>query len=133
VKAGRIVTLLAATCLTLAMPLPAAAQGDAAPDVRGTWTGPWYLGMTSGVATLIVQGDTTLTGSLQLTNNERFGTAPRPLTEAHFEDGQFRFRVTGEDGQRMSAQLPVAGEGSRMKGLAKYSGYNIKFELARQK
>lgn len=132
-NAGRVIAVLAAASLALTMPWRAAAEGDVASGVRGIWTGPWYLGMTSGVATLIVEGDTLLEGSLQLTNNERFGTAPRPLTEARFEDGQFRFKVTGEDGQRMTAQLPVAGEGTRMKGLAKYSGYNIKFELTRQK
>lgn len=130
---GRIVIALTASWLSLAAPLPAAAEGDAAPDIRGTWTGPWYLGMTSGVATLVLEGEPALKGTLQLTNNERFGVAPRPLSEARFEEGQLRFKVTGDDGQRMTAQLPVTGEGARLKGLAKYSGYNIKFELTRQK
>ncbi len=132
-KAGRIALLAVTAWLMLGAPLPAAAEGDAATDVRGTWTGPWYLGMTSGVATLTLRGEGVLEGSLQLTNSERFGTAVRPLSEAQFEGGQLRFKVTGEDGQRMTAQLPVTGEGTRMKGLAKYSGYNIKFELTRQK
>lgn len=130
---GRIVVAVAASCLLLAAPLPAAAESDAATDVRGTWTGPWYLGMTSGVATLILEGEPALEGTLQLTNNERFGVAPRLLSDARFEDGQLRFKVTGDDGQRLTAQLPLTGEGSRLKGLAKYSGYNIKFELNRQK
>jgi hypothetical protein len=132
VKAGRIALLAVMAWLVLGVLPRAAAEGDAAIDVRGTWTGPWYLGMTSGVATLTLRGEAALEGSLQLTNNERFGTAARPLSEAQFESGQLRFKVTGEDGQRMTAQLPVAGEGTRMKGLAKYSGYNIKFELTRQ-
>lgn len=122
-----------AAWLLLGAPFAAGAESDPATDVRGIWTGPWYLGMTSGVATLTLRGETALEGSLQLTNNERFGTAARPLSEAQFEGGQLRFKVTGDDGQRMIAQLPVAGEGTRMKGLAKYSGYNIKFELTRQK
>jgi hypothetical protein len=133
VKAGAIALVAVMAWLVLALPVRAGAEGDAAIDVRGTWTGPWYLGMTSGVATLTLHGEAALEGSLQLTNNERFGTAVRPLSEARFEGGQFRFKVTGEDGQRMTGQLPVEGEGTRMKGLAKYSGYNIKFELTRQK
>jgi len=110
----------------------ARAAGDAA-VVRGTWAGPWYLGMTSGIARLVLSGEGALEGSLQMTNNERFGEETVRLTEAAFDGANLRFKVTGADGKALVAELPVTGDGARMKGFGKYGGYNVRFELSRQK
>jgi hypothetical protein len=110
----------------------ARAAGDAA-AVRGTWAGPWYLGMTSGIARLVLSGEGALEGSLQMTNNERFGEETVRLTEAAFDGATLRFKVAGADGKALVAELPVSGDGARMKGFGKYGGYNVRFELSRQK
>lgn len=110
----------------------AQAAGDAA-AVRGTWAGPWYLGMTSGIARLVLGGEGALEGSLQMTNNERFGEETVRLTEAIFDGSNLRFKVNGADGKALVAELPISSEGARMKGFGKYGGYNVRFELSRQK
>jgi hypothetical protein len=111
---------------------PSTRAADAA-AVRGTWAGPWYLGMTSGIARLVLTGEGTLEGSLQLTNNERFGEEPMTLTDAAFDGTNLRFKVIGADGKALVAELPISGDGARMKGFGKYGGYNVRFELSRQK
>lgn len=113
--------------------VPSARAGADATAVRGTWAGPWYLGMTSGIARLVLAGEGTLEGSLQMTNNERFGEETIRLTEAAFDGANLRFKVTGADGKALVAELPVSGDGARMKGFGKYGGYNVRFELSRQK
>lgn len=124
---------LAVACAALLAPLPLrAAEGDPA-AVVGTWSGPWYLGMTSGVARLALTGDGVLRGTLQMTNNEKFGEAEVPLAQAALDGNLVRFKATGADGRVLVAELPLAADGTRMKGLAKYGGYNVRFELTRQK
>lgn len=103
------------------------------PAVAGTWAGPWYLGMTSGVAHLTLAGEGTLEGTLQMTNNEKFGEEAAKLTQAAADGTTLRFKVTGADGKALVAELPVSADGTRMKGFARYGGYNMRFELTRQK
>jgi hypothetical protein len=110
-----------------------AARGDdtAPAPVAGSWQGPWYLGMTSGIATLVLEQGALPGGSLQLTNNEAFGPEARPLQDISIVDGRLRFRVKGADGRLLSADLPMSGQGRALKGFAKYGGYNIRLELVR--
>lgn len=106
------------------------AAGDSGPDaITGTWQGPWYLGMTSGTATLVLEQAEGLRGSLQLTNNEAFGSGTRSLQDVVLSDGSLRFRVKGADGRVLSAELPVTPAGRALKGFAKYGGYSIRLEL----
>ncbi len=107
-------------------------SGDAG-AVRGDWTGPWYLGMTSGIARLTVSGDSKLQGTLQMTNNERFGADAVAVEDVIFRDGQLSFRAIGADGKALVGQLPLSANGTVLKGFAKYGGYNIRFEFARPK
>jgi hypothetical protein len=106
---------------------------NAQAGVRGAWTGPWYLGMTSGVARLTLTGEGALEGTLQMTNQERFGAEAGRLLQAAFDGGTLRFRVVGADGQALVADLPLSGDGTSLKGFAKYGGYNLRFELSRHK
>lgn len=123
---------LAALGLWAFLTSPARADADPA-AVRGTWTGPWYLGMTSGIARLALSGEGALEGTLQMTNNERFGEETAKLTEAAFDNGTVRFKVTGADGKALAAELPLSADGTKMKGFGKYGGYSVRFELSRQK
>ena len=113
-------------------PVPTGAAADQA-TIAGTWAGPWYLGMTSGVARLTLTGEGALEGTLQMTNNEKFGEEAAKLTQAAVDGATLRFKVTGADGKVLAAELPVSADGSRMKGFARYGGYNMRFELSRQK
>jgi hypothetical protein len=109
-----------------------AAGEDGARAVLGTWRGPWYLGMSSGTATLVLAGDATLEGSLQLTNSEGFGDAPVPLRDVAIVDGKLRFVAIGADGQRMVADVPVDLDKGRLKGFVTWGGYKVRLELQRQ-
>lgn len=99
-------------------------------DAAGVWRGPWYLGMTSGVATLVVGGASS-PGTLQMTNNENFGTEPMTLREGHLRDGRFEFRVKGADGRILEGALPVDRPKGVMKGFGRYGGYKLLFDLTR--
>lgn len=114
------------------LPVPTGIAADQA-SVVGTWAGPWYLGMTSGVAHLELTGEGALEGTLQMTNNEKFGEEAAKLTQAVADGTTLRFKVTGADGKALVAELPVSADGTRMKGFARYGGYNMRFELTRQK
>jgi hypothetical protein len=101
--------------------------GVHADDLSGTWKGPWYLGMSSGVATLQVDGSN---GSLLLTNNENFGAEPVALKSVSFESNVLRFRAKGSDGSLMVASLPVRDDGA-IRGTVTYGGYKLLLELSR--
>lgn len=126
-------TMALAAMSTGALLRPLVSAGADAAVVRGTWAGPWYLGMTSGIARLTLTGEGALEGSIQMTNNERFGEESMKLTEAAFDGTNLRFKVTGADGKSLVAELPLSADGARMKGFGKYGGYNVRFELSRQK
>lgn len=122
--------ILATLGLGALLAAPAVANAE---PVAGTWAGPWYLGMTSGVARLTLAGEGALEGTLQMTNNEKFGDEVVPLVQAAADGTTLRFKVMGADGKVLAAELPLSADGSRMKGFARYGGYNMRFELTRQK
>jgi len=103
--------------------------GVHAEELSGVWKGPWYLGMSSGVAVLRLGGDE---GSLQMTNNENFGAEPVPLKDVSYEADVLRFRAKGSDGSVMVAGLPVRGDGA-IRGSVTYGGYKLRLELSKVK
>jgi hypothetical protein len=103
----------------------ALAEGTAAID--GVWEGPWYRGMSSGKARFEVGGGA---GSVKLTNSETFGDAPRLLSKVEFDGKTFRFEVQGGGGL-LAASLKLNDKGDQMKGMGKYEGFGVRFELAR--
>lgn len=109
----------------------AVAEDAIVSDVAGVWRGPWYLGMSSGVATLVVGDGAASPGTLQLTNNENFGTEPMALREGALRDGRFEFRVKGADGRILEGALPVDRLKGIMKGFGRYGGYKLLFDLTR--
>jgi hypothetical protein len=101
--------------------------GVHANDLSGVWKGTWYLGMSSGVAELRLAGGS---GSLQMTNNENFGTEPVLLRDVSTDANVLRFRAKGSDGSTMVAALPVRVDGV-IRGAVTYGGYKLLLELSR--
>lgn len=124
----RLLPLLGAvTVVPWTVRSPARADDGSA---AGLWRGPWYLGMSSGTATLVIAAGAT-DGTLQFTNNDAFGDTPVPLRELRVADGALRFVATGADGKRMVCDLPVDLAGGRLKGFVTYGGYKLRLELVR--
>lgn len=103
--------------------------GAHAEGLVGVWKGPWYLGMSSGVAVLRL-GDGE--ASLQMTNNETFGAEPVNLKDLSYEAKVLHFRAKGADGSVMVAAIPVREDGA-IRGAVTYGGYKLRLELSRLK
>jgi hypothetical protein len=103
----------------------AVAEGTGAID--GAWEGPWYRGMSSGKARFEIRSGA---GSVMLTNAETFGQEPRPLSKVEFDGKTLRFEVQGGGGP-LGASLKLNDNGDQMKGMGKYEGFGVRFELAR--
>jgi hypothetical protein len=114
---------LAALTFTLAVPAGAADMAA----VNGKWEGPWYRGMTSGKAVFEIRD---AGGTIQLTNSETFGDDVRPLKKVEFDGKTFRFVADGGTGP-MTAALKLNERGDQMKGMGKYEGFPVRFELMR--
>jgi hypothetical protein len=95
--------------------------------IDGKWEGPWYRGMSSGRATFEIKDGA---GSVQLTNSETFGDQPRALSKLEFDGKVFRFEVPGSGGP-LNASLKLNDKGDQMKGMGKYEGFGVRFELTR--
>ncbi len=128
-RLGKRARLMTAACL-FALAGPSVWAGETSMD--GLWKGPWYLGMSSGTAELRIStvGES-LSGTLQLTNSETFGTEAHPLRNASLSNGAFQFRVAGEDGQVMVGEVPVDLAKGVLKGAVRYGGYKLRLELLR--
>ncbi len=104
------------------------ASADEAMPEPGLWRGPWYLGMTSGVAELKLAADG---GTLMLTNNENFGAQAVRISDLERIPGQLRFRAPGADGKTLACQIPVSSDGTKARGFCRYGGFNLRFEFSR--
>jgi len=119
----RMLVVLAATAFPVA---DTVAQGGQAID--GTWEGPWYRGMSSGVAKLRIAGEA---GTLQLTNAETFGAEPRPLAKLAVSGTEVSLRADGSGGAPLTVDLKLNEAGDKMKGMGKYEGFGVRLELQR--
>ena len=104
-----------------------AIAGDTA-AIDGKWEGPWYRGMSSGKATFQIKDGG---GSVKLTNSETFGDEPRALSKVEFDGKVFRFEVATGGGP-LTAGLKLNDRGDQMKGMGKYEGFGVRFELTRE-
>jgi hypothetical protein len=122
--------LAAAVLLSIAALGPAAARAadNALDSLAGAWEGPWYRGMTSGKVKIVIDREG---GSIQFTNLDNFGDAAHPLTRAALEAGTFTFRTEGEKGGTLSAALNVNEAATQMKGMGKFDGFPLRFEIKR--
>jgi hypothetical protein len=99
-------------------------------SIDGVWRGAWYLGMSSGSAELVLRVDSgSPVGSLQLVNNESFGSAPGVVKSAKYLEGAVTLSASGEGGQLLEARLLVDKGKESMKGPALVAGYKLRIEL----
>ena len=122
----RAVATLTAVVFAAAAGAPVLAQEDAA---VGVWEGPWYRGMTSGKVKMDLRQTS---GTIQFTNLDGFGTEVRPL-EASLDSGAVKLRAEGEKGGPLTANLKLNEAGTEMKGLGKFDGFPLRFEMKRAK
>jgi hypothetical protein len=116
--------------LLLVLPVPGTqAQQDSGgtAGVAGAWEGPWYRGMTSGKVKIQVEGTG---GTIQFTNLDNFGDALHPLTNT-FDGKVLQFRAEGEKGGPLTAALKLNEAGTQMKGMGKFDGFPLRFEVKR--
>jgi len=126
-KTRAVLCALGAAVAMAIVGLPRSSQADDTAAIDGTWEGPWYRGMSSGRAMFRIQGGG---GSLQLTNGESFGDEPRPLSKVSFDGRSLRFQVDAVSGP-LTATLKLDERGDQMKGMGKYQGFGVRFELTR--
>lgn len=98
-------------------------------SLRGSWKGPWYIGMSSGIATMEISADGT--GSIALTNLDEFGERPVPLTKQSFDGKAFAFSAIGANGAPLSMRLKLDEAGRQMRGNGKHGGFGARMELQR--
>ena len=117
------VGLLVAITLTMGVQPVARAQDAEA----GQWEGPWYRGMTSGKVKIDLR---TKPGTIQFTNLDNFGTDLRPV-DASLDDGVLKLRAEGDKGGPLTASLKLNEAGTEAKGLGKFDGFPLRFEIKR--
>lgn len=106
-----------------------AALADQLASLQGTWKGPWYIGMTSGLATMEIAADGS--GTIAFTNLENFGGEPVALTKTPFDGTSFRFAALGRGGVEFSVGMQLASGGKQLRGNGKYGGFGARLELRR--
>jgi hypothetical protein len=111
----------------LLVAIAGAASAQERSRLDGLWEGPWYRGMSSGKARFEIEGEA---GTLQLSNAESFGEETRPLSNVSFDGTSFSFEARGGGGP-LKATLRLDDKGNQMKGMGKYEGFGVRFELQR--
>jgi hypothetical protein len=97
--------------------------------LRGSWKGPWYIGMSSGVVAMEIAADGS--GKIVLTNLEEFGSEPVPLAKQSFDGNVFTFSATGANGAVLAMTLKLGEGGKQMRGNGKHAGFGARMELQR--
>ncbi len=114
--------------VAMSMVVAGAAFADAG-ALRGTWKGPWYIGMSSGIASMAIAADGS--GEIMLTNLDDFGSQPVALAKQSF-DGKFLvFSATGASGAPLSMKLQLDDSGRHLRGNGKHAGFGARLELQR--
>jgi hypothetical protein len=105
------------------------AFADQLAALQGTWKGPWYIGMTSGLATVEIAADGS--GTIAFTNLENFGGDPVALVKTSFDGKTFRFAASGSGGVAFSVTMQLGSGGKQLRGNGKYGGFGARLELQR--
>ncbi|HEX4985408.1 MAG TPA: hypothetical protein VFV71_04970 [Burkholderiales bacterium] len=98
-------------------------------DPSGTWKGPWYIGMSSGMATMEIAADGA--GTIALTNLDEFGDKPVALARQSFSGGVLAFSATGASGAILAMSLRLSADGRQLRGNGKHGGFGARMELQR--
>ena len=106
-----------------------AVLADQTSSLQGTWKGPWYIGMSSGLAKMEIAADGS--GTIAFTNLENFGEEPVTLTKMSFDGKTLKFAASGTGGVAFSAGLQPGAGGKQLRGNGKYGGFGARLELQR--
>jgi hypothetical protein len=126
VEDGMKATGLVAMALTILV--AGAAVADTA-LLHGSWKGPWYIGMTSGIVMMDIAEDGS--GRITLTNLDEFGSKPVALAKQAFDGKLFSFSATGADGAVLNMSLRLGDDGKQLRGNGKRGGFGARMELQR--
>ena len=121
-------TLLVAIVL-MANSWVGASFADQLASLQGTWKGPWYIGMTSGLAAMEIAADGS--GTIAFTNLENFGNEPVMLTKTSFDGKTFKFGASGTGGIEISFATQLESGAKQLRGNGKYGGFGARLELRR--
>jgi hypothetical protein len=97
--------------------------------LRGSWKGPWYIGMSSGLVTMEIAEDGS--GKIALTNLEEFGSQPVALAKQVFNGRMFTFSATGASGAVLTMGLQLGEDARQLRGNGKHAGFGARMELQR--
>ena len=97
--------------------------------LHGSWKGPWYIGMSSGIAVMELAADGS--GNITLTNLDEFGAQPVPLAKQTFDGKIFAFTATGANGAALVMNLQLGEGGKQLRGNGKHAGFGARMELRR--
>ncbi len=106
-----------------------AAPAEEVSSLQGTWKGPWYIGMTSGLAAMEIAADGS--GTIAFTNLENFGDEPVALTKTSFDGSTFKFGAFGTGGVEISFATQLGSGAKQLRGNGKYGGFGARLELRR--
>jgi len=105
------------------------ALADQLDSLQGSWKGPWYIGMTSGLAKMEIAADGS--GTIAFTNLENFGEEPVALAKTSFDGKTFRFAALGTGGVAFSVGMQIGSGAKQLRGNGKYGGFGARLELQR--
>ncbi len=97
--------------------------------LHGSWKGPWYIGMSSGIVTLDIAEDGS--GKISLTNLDEFGSQPIALTKQSFDGKLLTFSATGANGAVLTMNLRLGEGDKQLRGNGKHAGFGARMELQR--
>ena len=97
--------------------------------LHGSWKGPWYIGMSSGIVAMDIAEDGS--GKIALTNLDEFGSQPVPLAKQSFDGKLFTFSATGAGGAALIMNLQLGEGGRHLRGNGKHAGFGARMELQR--
>lgn len=114
--------------ITMVLCLAEAALADTS-ALHGTWKGPWYIGMSSGIVAMEIAVDGS--GNIALTNLDEFGSQPVPLSKQSFDGKALTFSATGANGAALTMSLRLGEGGRQLRGNGKHAGFGARMELQR--
>ena len=105
------------------------AAADERGRLAGSWKGPWYIGMSSGIAVMDLVEDGS--GTIALTNLDEFGAQPVALTKQSFDGKRLSFSAIGANGAPLIMSLQLGEDGKQLRGNGKHAGFGARMELQR--
>ena len=122
----RRIFLISLVAIACSIVLPVAA----ADEMNGTWSGPWYRGMTSGIMTLEI--DASGKSMIRFTNLESFGEDAVAVSGMKIEQTALKFSAVGAGAGVFVASSRLTSDGKVIKGTAEFEGFPIEFKLKRR-